>query len=329
MGILLSIPEIIAATAIGGGEALEIAGSVGALVSGEGLATLEALQGAAALSTEATAALAVSNEAAIVLSTIPELSQTLFGVQTLLSSVAGVGGVVYNLNPGELYQAPEGPGGLGPRIGSTTMALQLWLPQAWPWGGAAGGVPDWLLEVLREVPTPSEILYNIARGIWTSYYRTGRELIQRTATRELASLLSRLRQNIINGANRAIEMAPDPVQGLLNLINQAIAYNRDWETRALLEGRPLFEPGGVVMYDTQNLPLSGNNDQRGGFHDEGTWVSFQGEEGNTPQYTIPQWMLFVLEELQKEVNKENKHALSKKRKWTSTETSQSDKKRRR
>lgn len=329
MGILFSIPEIIAAASIGGGEALEIAGSIGALVSGEGLATLEALQSAAALSTEATAALALSNEAAIVLSTVPELSQTLFGVQTLLSSVAGVGGIVYNLNPGELYQAPEGPGGLGPRVGNTTMALQLWLPQAWPWGGAGGGVPDWLLDLLREVPTPAEILTNIARGIWTSYYRAGREIIQRTASRELAGLLSRLRLNILEGANRALEMTPDPVQGLINLVNQAINYNREWETRALLEGRPLFEPGGIVVYDSQNVPVSGNNDQRGGFHDEGVWVSFQGEQGNTSQYSIPQWMLFVLEELQKEVNKVNKNVLYKKRKWTPSEAPQSHKKRRR
>lgn len=143
MGILFSLPEIIAAAAVGGGEALEIAGGLGALVSGEGLATLEALQSAAALSSEATAALAVSNEAAIVLSTVPELSQTLFGAQLLLSSVAGVGGVIYsNYNPGELYKAPEGPGGLGPRVGNTTMALQLWLPQVWSWGGAGRGLPD-------------------------------------------------------------------------------------------------------------------------------------------------------------------------------------------
>nr|ADE45442.1 VP2 [Human polyomavirus 6] len=326
MGILFSLPEIIAAAAVGGGEALEIAGGLGALVSGEGLATLEALQSAAALSSEATAALAVSNEAAIVLSTVPELSQTLFGAQLLLSSVAGVGGVIYsNYNPGELYKAPEGPGGLGPRVGNTTMALQLWLPQVWSWGGAGRGLPDWLINMLREVPSPTEILSDIVRGIWTSYYRAGREIIQRTASRELGALLSRVRETVIHGAERALEAAPDPVQGLVNLVNYAVNYNRQWETRALLEGRPLFEGNGVVNYDMQNLPVNGNNDQRGGFHDEGLWVSFSAEQGNTSQYCIPQWLLFVLEELDKEIKED---ALSQKRKWTNSKASQSNKKRR-
>lgn len=326
MGILFSLPEIIAAAAVGGGEALEIAGGLGALVSGEGLATLEALQSAAALSSEATAALAVSNEAAIVLSTVPELSQTLIGAQLLLSSVSGVGGVIYsNYNTGELYKATEGPGGLGPRVGNTTMALQLWLPQAWSWGGAGRGLPDWLINLLREVPSPTEILSDIVTGIWTSYYRAGREIVQRTASRELGALLGRIRQTVMSGAERALEAAPDPVQGLVNLVNYAVNYNRQWETRALLEGRPLFESSGVVNYDMQNLPVNGNNDQRGGFHDEGLWVSFSGEQGNTGQYCIPQWLLFVLEELDKEIKED---ALSQKRKWTSSKASQNNKKRR-
>nr|WOR08344.1 VP3 [Human polyomavirus 16] len=205
------------------------------------------------------------------------------------------------------------------------MALQLWLPQAWSWGGAGRGLPDWLINLLREVPSPTEILSDIVTGIWTSYYRAGREIVQRTASRELGALLGRIRQTVISGAERALEAAPDPVQGLVNLVNYAVNYNRQWETRALLEGRPLFESTGVVNYDMQNLPVNGYNDQRGGFHDEGLWVSFSGEQGSTGQYCIPQWLLFVLEELDKEIKED---ALSQKRKWTSSKTSQNNKKRR-
>lgn len=62
---------------------------------------------------------------------------------------------------------------------------------------------------------------------------------------------------------------------------------------------------------------------KGGFHDEGLWVSFSAEQGNTGQYCIPQWLLFVLEELDKEIKED---ALSQKRKWTNSKASQSNKK---
>lgn len=325
MGILFSIPEIIAAASIGGAEAVEIAGGIGAILTGEGLSALEALQASAFLTGE-TAALGVGEEASFLLAAAPELTQTLLAVQGALSALTAVGGTVYTANPGELlYKAVEGPGGLGPRVATAPMALQLWLPQAWPWGGQGGGIPDWLLDLLREVPPPQEIIRNILQGIWTSYYRTGREIVQRRLATEISSILTNVRQRMIEGLVNVAENPPDPVQGLFRLINFAIEHQREWEVQAIAQGRPLF--GGLVI-DSSNLPVQGYNNMRGGFHSEGMWVSWAGQQGNTDQYNLPSWILFVLEELEKEV-KTPKHALSQKRKWPTSKTAPTSKKRRR
>lgn len=294
MGAFLALPEIIAASGIGLDEAVEISGGVAGLLSGAGAETLAALQASAALTAEATAALAVTDEAAILLSTIPVLTaESLFALQTVATSL---GTVTYIFQTGDpVYQIYDGPGGLGPRVPHRPMALQVWLPQTWPWGNSLRDFPDWVLNLLYEVPSPQDILGGIVRGIATSFYKTGEIIIRRTASGEISQVLGSLGSRLLDMGGGVITQ--DPVRGLIDMVQLALEYRREWEIKALLEGEPIFRP--LLTYDGNNIPRDGYNTQGGGFHEQGMWVHMPGETA-TGHYVIPSWMLFVLDHLEEE-----------------------------
>lgn len=322
MGILLSLPEIIAAAEVGWAEAVAIAGGEAAIFSGEGAAILESLLTAGALTGEATTALGISDAAAITLTAFPELTKTFLTLQTTLAAASFAGGVAYSINPGErVFKSIEGPGGLGPQLRGN-MALQLWFPQTGLWQNYGVSLPDWWSSLLSQLPDPYTILQDIARGIWTSYYRAGQEIVRRTVGNQIRGFVGSVQENLLQTGRAIVERAPDPVTGLINVWNWATEHQRQWETQALLEGQPVF--GRETQWESQNLPVDGGNNQRDGWHWGGQWVTMPGS--NLGAYTVPQWMLYVLEEVEKDLTAHHGNMRSRKRQGDPAKT---NKKRRR
>ncbi|DAZ92362.1 TPA_asm: VP3 [Steenbok polyomavirus] len=203
------------------------------------------------------------------------------------------------------------------------MALQLWFPQTGLWENFGVSLPDWWNSLLSQLPDPWNILQDIARGIWTSYYRTGQELIRRQLGSQIRGFVDNIQQQLLATGRAIVARSPDPVTGLVNVWNWATEHQRQWESQALLEGTPLF--GREVQWDSTNLPIDGGNNQRDGWHFGGLWITMPGSSMGA--YTVPQWMLYVLEEVEKDLTAHHNGSLRQgKRKSDATEAS---KKRRR
>ncbi|WAA14053.1 VP3 [Lyfec polyomavirus MAF12] len=201
------------------------------------------------------------------------------------------------------------------------MALQLWFPNTGLWQNYGVSLPDWWSSLLSQLPDPYTVLQDIARGIWTSYYRSGQELIRRAIGDQVRGFVGTVQEGLLQTGRALVERTPDPVTGLVNVWNWATEHQRQWETQAMLEGQPIF--GRETQWDSQNLPIDGGNNERDGWHFGGQWVTMRGS--SLGAYTVPQWMLYVLEEVEKDLT-QNGNVRSRKRKSDSTKTS---KKRRR
>ncbi|ARA71319.1 minor capsid protein [Betapolyomavirus vicugnae] len=229
------------------------------------------------------------------------------------------------------------------------------------------GIPDWVLNMLPELPSLSDIFSRIAHGIWTSYYNAGRIVVQRALSSEMQQLLRDLR-NGFSSTLQGIEFS-DPVQAIANQIERIQAQRRIDNARllsyaernqidvsnivtALQEGAQtaagaLRDAGGAVVgqvgnlaMDIANLPIDGYNALSDGVHRFGQWISISGPTGGTEHYSFPDWMLYLLEEVETDFTprvplkrklEENNGNQRKKRSTgakTSSKTSKTSKKRR-
>lgn len=300
MGALLAIPEILAAWDVAGLEAIELSGGLGSLIAGGGLEALENLQTAALLS--GLGGLEPTAEAIYLLGAVPAAVQQAQAVQAglslafLLSST-----VLLSHQPGQHVLHPHRLSG---RLGPEAMALQLWLPQL-PVDIGIDRIPEWLYAAAQELPEVlASILRDIARGIWRSYYNTGRALIRSTAREQLESALSMIRRRFQQDIRPILDRAQeDPVGHIIDVFNLVRDFGREREWRQLAEGRPIFDLYGdrdVIVWDANSIP-DGYNDQDSGMYFGGRWLSFPGP-GAAGEHALPQWILLVLEELQKEVS---------------------------
>lgn len=329
MGALLALPELLSAFAVAGGEAVEISGGLGALLAGGGLEALEGLEAAAAVA--GLEGIGATEEALYLLGAVPAAVQQATLLQAGLSSLIGTA-VLYSHQTGhQLLQTQRHSGRFGPEA----MALQLWLPQ-FPGDFGIERLPEWLYAAAREAPEVlANLLRDIATGIWRSYYNTGRALIRRSAAEQLAAALNFLRSRFYQEVRPLLERAQeDPVGQIVDVLNFAREFGRDREAAMLIQGRPIFDLYGnrdLVVWDANNLPIEGYSDQASGFHEGGRWITLPGA-GTAGENTLPQWMLYVLGELEKEISflTRNKYVLQKEgeSKWN-RDTGNSNKKRRR
>lgn len=385
MGALLAIPELIAVAVEGGAEALSIAGSASAIASGEGAALLGSLsEGAIATGGE----LGVSAAAESVLVQSPQVINQLVAIQGGVQAAAGAaGGIAYYLNPGELSAQASStsgggrPGGFNNPHTKPNMALQPFPGNNLEHG--VPGIPDWVLNLVPELPSLQDLIYRITNGILSSYYYTGRAVVQRTLSEEMQRLL----EDLSRGFSSTLESIgqSDPVGGLIQQIQNAHRYFRAREDRLLLEGGAPLPIGDVagragtaigdvagragtaigqagsaisqagqavaesvrnIVVDVANLPMDGYNTLAEGVHRLGQWIQFSGSDGGTSHYSTPMWILYVLQELEKELPKIPRTSLKRKlpngfretpnnrqkkartRKSTSSKTASSNKKRR-
>lgn len=381
MGILLAIPEIITAAVVGGAEALEIAGSAGAIATGEGLATLAGLAESAGVVGEAVggtlaeqaAALGVSEAAYTVLSQTPQLVEAagaIGGGVSAVSSVAGGLAAYFSPDTGAQTLTEQaasggssglpGPGPSGPGHSKPgTMAVALF-PQG---GYNVPGIPDWVIDLIPQLPfglhEVPDLIHRIAYGIWTSYYHTGREIIQRGLSEELQRLLGDLRDGVQYSLRSLSES--DPVQAIIDTLSSAQETRRIQNARLIGQAsestldigehlKKLFEKvssaiseagqaAGGTAYDVANMGIDGLNTLGDGLMRMGQWVTFQGATGGTAHHSVPSWFWYLLNEL--EVNfpyKVERASLKRigdpaedvpQRKRTRADPSQNDKKRRR
>lgn len=369
MGALLALPELIAAAVEGGAEALAIAGSEAAIASGEGAAVLEGL-GAGSEVLIGGEELGVSAAAQTVLTQTPEVVNTLTAIQGgVQAGTTLAAGVVSYLQPGDLSAEAAStsgggrPGGYNNPSTKTTqqnMALQLLPPNQLEHG--VPGIPDWILNLVPDVPSLQDIFYRIANGILTSYYHTGRAIVQRTVSEEMQRLLDDLSRGFASTLE-AIGQS-DPVSAIVEQVQNMHTYFRHREMLLLEGGDPIpvgqiaSRAGSVassaigsavdtirnVVVDVANLPSDGFNALSEGVHRLGQWIQFGGPDGGTIHYSTPQWILYVLQELERELPKIPQARLKRKadnnvqgdmpkkkaraRKSTCTKTTKSNKKRR-
>lgn len=187
------------------------------------------------------------------------------------------------------------------------------------------GVPDWVLQLLPDLPSLSDVVYHIANGIWTSYYHTGRAVIQRGLSEEFQRLL----YDAAEGARQAVASVvdfTDPVRGIINKIEYLRDFGRSRENQMLLEGRPLnigrtaertqqiydyvknkieqtLSTTSDILYDVGQLPVDGYNALSSGVLHFGQWIEMPGPTGETGEYVIPDWVLYVLSELEHDAEK--------------------------
>lgn len=310
MGALLALPEFIGAAIAGGAEALEIAGSVGAVLSGEGLATLQSIEAAAAaLGAEG----AVASEAVTtVLTLAPQVYNSLLWTGAAAAEVGGAGAsyaLASQYTGHHVYGTSGGSGsGLsGAGAGAAVLNSMELVPVAHHGlEGGIPGVPDWLLNLLPELPDVPQMLSRIAHGIWTSYYNAGSMLIQRGLSEEMERLLRELSE----GAARAVSQInwEDPVNALASRLRALQNFRTGRETTLLLEGRPIDIGQAVqavkdtassvsnALYDTAQLPVDGFNALGDGIRHLGQWIFMPGPVGGTLHSSVPSWMWYVLDE---------------------------------
>ena len=318
MGALLALPEILAAWAVAGGEALEISGGLGALLGGQGLEAFEALGAAAAA---AGLELEYTPEALYLLGAVPAAVQDAAFIQTGLSTASLLGtGVYYSYQTGHPVQQTHGHSG---RVGPDAMALQLWLPQL-PADLGIERIPEWLYNAARDAPEIlAGIIRDLARGLWRSYYFTGRAIIQRTAGEQLQAALQYLRRQLYRELRPLLDRVnQDPVGQIVDVLQAVRDFGREREQAQIAAGQPIFDFWAnreATIWDTNNLPVQGYNDQGSGYHDGGRWINMPGA-GPSGDYRVPQWLLYVLEEMEKEVSylTRPRHVLQKegKSKWS-------------
>lgn len=373
MGILLAIPEIVTATVAAGAEAAEIAGGFSAIAEGAGVAALESIQGSAAALGEA--AIPISNEVATVLTQTPALVETVHAVNAVAQGAAGLTGGIYSAlsidSPGELppHTGSSGSSGgynsftAGNSYNKPESGMALAFFDQYQLESGIPGVPDWLFNIIAnsvpELPSLQEIFYSIANGIWTSYYNTGRAVVERTVSEELQRLL----RDLDNGFRTTFQnlRTSDPVEGIIDQIrgvanlqnieqvagraasglsraaqqavrNTAEAVGRatgdaaanaastaitavggaassaaqtvsDAVSAAVQATQDLASHTGRLTYDIANLPNDGFNALSEGVHRLGQWIQMVGSTGGTHHYAAPQWILFVLDQLEEELYK--------------------------
>nr|QBA83681.1 MAG: VP2 [Porcine polyomavirus] len=337
MGAILAIPELLAAAVEGAAEAIEIAGSFGAVASGEGLAAVETLVQSATLGgeylgaslAEQAAALGISDSAFTLLSQTPELANTFTAISGLVNAGAGLAGGVatYLGNSGGLPGQEAGGGGSGlypyyPGHGGhfhpTHHTMELAVIPPYQLESGIPGIPDWVLHLLPELPSLSDIISGIANGLWTSYYRTGTELIRRTASDELQRLLGDLSTGLRQASEAAQQYIQDadPVNALVRQIERVQVQRRVDSARLIQEAetgvlnlgeivqrvadttRGAAGSVGQIATDLAQLPVDGYNALSGGVQRLGQWISMSGPTGGTLHYSFPHWVLYVLDELQ-------------------------------
>nr|ARQ15057.1 VP2 [WU Polyomavirus] len=353
MGILLAVPEIIAASVAGGAEALSIAGSGAAIATGEGLAALGGLTESAALLGET---VEISEAAATVLTKVPELVTVTQGVTAAVQGGAGLVGGIYTAlaadRPGDLpASTPTGsPSGLHPPAGYNPQGGGLNIqsihkPLHAPYPGMAlapipeynletgiPGVPDWVFNFiashLPELPSLQDVFNRIAYGIWTSYYNTGRTVVNRAVSEELQRLLGDLEYGFRTALATIGES--DPVNAIVEQVRSFVSGGRERELLQIAAGQPVDISQGVsrgtatisnaveavrdatqrlsqatynFVYDASTLPRDGFNALSDGVHRLGQWISMPGATGGTPHYAAPDWILYVLEELNSDISK--------------------------
>nr|QCD16727.1 VP2 [Porcine polyomavirus]QID98804.1 VP2 [Porcine polyomavirus] len=344
MGIVLAIPEIIAAAVEGAAEAIEIAGSFGAVASGEGLTALETLVQSATLGgeelgatlAEQAAAIGVTDSTFTLLSQTPELVNTFTAVGGLVNAGAGLAGGIatYLGNPGGVpgEQSTQGGGGSGlfpqyPGHGGAfhptvqpskhhTMDLAVLPPYDLETG--IPGIPDWILNLLPELPSLPDLISRIANGIWTSYYHAGTEIMRRTASEELQRLMGDLSEGLRQASAAAQQYIreSDPVNAIVRQIERAQAQRRieaarliqDAERGVVNVGELVQRVGdatrdaagsmGQILSDIGQLPVDGYNALSSGVQRLGQWIAMPGPSGGTMHYSFPSWVLYVLDELE-------------------------------
>nr|QCD16730.1 VP2 [Porcine polyomavirus] len=339
MGILLAIPEIVAATVAAGAEAAEIAGGAAAIATGEGIAGLQAVTDAAVANAalegvtiggtlaEQAAAAGVSQAAITAITQTPELVNTLIGAGGVINAAAGAaGGIAQYLigsNTGGVSGEPgtAGSGGLLLTDGvpystsnphpSVNPGMELAIPTPGDLETGIPGVPDWVLNLVPELPSLSEVVSRIAYGIWTSYYRTGSELIRRAASEELQRLLAFANTLATDSTRYAIDYVQnsDPVGAIITQIENFQVQQRVTSARLLAEAeRGTLNVNSAVqqtvakiqqfVQDVSQLPVDGYNALSSGVSRLGQWISMPGPSGGTDHYSVASWVLFVMDELQ-------------------------------
>ncbi|AWB14600.1 VP3 [Mus musculus polyomavirus 3] len=189
------------------------------------------------------------------------------------------------------------------------------------------GIPDWVLQLVPDLPSLQDIVYRIASGIVSSYYHTGRVIVQRALSEEMQRLLN----DLSDGFRYTFETLgrSDPVGAMIDQIQSAHRYFRRREQMLLIEGSDPIPFGEIasrageiagnvaetvsnVVVDVANLPRDGYNALSEGIHRLGQWVQYAGSDGGTGHYSTPSWILYVLQELERELPKIPRTSLKRK-----------------
>ncbi|UZU83964.1 viral protein 3 [possum polyomavirus] len=187
------------------------------------------------------------------------------------------------------------------------MELAVYNPGAGGFGFP--GIPDWVWDWVP-LPNLQDLVYGIARGIWTSYYRSGVIVARRAASVELQKLLSDLKDGFETTLSTI--RTSDPVERLVEGIEAVREENRLEAIRLLRENPPvnLAELGntiseaantaGSLIYNVASSPADGYNALADGVHVIGQWIGIVGPDGGTQHYSVPSWIFHLLDELERD-----------------------------
>lgn len=351
MGIFLAVPEIIAASIAGGAEALSIAGSGAAIATGEGLAALGGItEGAALLGETIPISEAATTVLTKVPELVQATQAVTAAVQGGAGLVGGIYTALASDHPGDLPpNTPTGSAsGLHPTSGYNPQGAGLNLqsvhkPIHAPYSGMAlvpipeyqletgiPGIPDWLFNLvasyLPELPSLQDVFNRIAFGIWSSYYNAGSTVVNRVLSDEIQRLLRDLEYGF--RATLASIGESEPVNAIATQVRSLATTARERELLQITAGQPLdlsrptsalsaaagalTEAAYNFIYDASSLPKDGFNALSEGVHRLGQWISFSGPTGGTPHYATPDWILYVLEQLNADTYKIPTQAVKRK-----------------
>ncbi|QMP82841.1 VP2 [Rabbit polyomavirus] len=319
MGIILAIPEFIAAVAVGGAEALEIAGGIGALAAG---ADVAAFAETAAILGE-TVPITISEAAATVLAQTPEIVEALNVGGQAVGSAVSLGAGFYSAIAGT---APEHQGthGLTHRA---DMANALVPYQQVP------TFIQWLNNILSYIPSIQQVWGTLQTATATyqmldEHFREREQQYEQLVTElerglnsgPVQAVISRVRAaaadreiavhritedvrdvstNIVSGVTqvgqsmyRAVNSATAAAQNAVQQVQNTVQTIQD-----TLQNIASSATGSVSSYLTD-----GYNAMPRGVSNYGSWIFMSGSDGGTPHHSLDYWVVYALEEALKPLN---------------------------
>nr|ALJ83720.1 VP2 [Bank vole polyomavirus] len=207
MGIILALPEFIGAAIAGGAEALEIAGSAGALIDGTAVTTAASIGTTAEVLGESLP-VTISEAAATVLAQTPEVVEALNAGGQAVGSAVSLGSGLYQAISSTDPQS--GTHGISDRVG---MANALVPYQHVP------TYIQWLRNILSYIPTIQQIWGGLERATQTYQYLDDQ---YRLREQQYERLVEQFERGVNSG----------PVAGVINRI-RASALERELEIQRI------------------------------------------------------------------------------------------------